>query len=70
MTKRRLLTMAVILTVLGSVVAIRTVAPATSVTTTPQSASMSVDELQRKIDVRSLPELEIRDLYMEGATLK
>jgi hypothetical protein len=43
--------------------AIKTLAPITPAFTTPHSASMDIDELQRKIDMRTLPELEIHELY-------
>jgi hypothetical protein len=37
--------------------------PATLTAADPLSATISVDELYRHVDMRSLPELEIRDLY-------
>jgi hypothetical protein len=62
MTKLTLLT-AMMAAAMVTVGAIKALAPVTSAITTPQSASMDIEELQRKIDVRSLPELEIHDLY-------
>ena len=41
--------------------ALKALAPAKLATTTPQSASMSIEELHRQVDVRSLPVLEVKD---------
>ena len=57
------LTMAIILTAAGAASAVKSLAPGLQATAFPQPATISIDEVQRQVDTRSLPELEIETLY-------
>jgi hypothetical protein len=54
MTRLTLLT-AVMAAAMVTIGAIKALAPVPSAITPPQSASMDIEEVQRKIDVQSLP---------------
>jgi hypothetical protein len=62
MTRLTLLT-AMIAAAMVTVGAIKALAPVPSAITPPQSASIDIEEVQRKIDVQSLPKLEIHDPF-------
>ena len=62
---RTLVLLSVVMTVAAAGVA-SAIKPLTSVTVaapSPQHVTISIEELQRQIDARLLPELEISDLY-------
>jgi hypothetical protein len=48
---------------LGAAAATKSLTPATPATVVPQAAAISIDEIHRLVDLRSLPELEISDFY-------
>jgi hypothetical protein len=58
-----LLTVVVILIAAGGASAIKSLSSATLVATSPRTVTISIDGLHRQVDARSLPELEIKDLY-------
>jgi hypothetical protein len=62
MTKLTLVT-AMMVAAIVTVGAIKALTPVRSPITTPQSASTSIEELQRKIDVQSLPVMEVKEPY-------
>jgi hypothetical protein len=62
MRKLALLTAMMTLVASGTGTAIKAFAPA-RLATSPPPVTMSIEELHRQVDVRSLPELEIENLY-------
>ena len=60
MRRSAFLIWAVALAVLGIVTAVKTVAPAPP---TPPKATISIQDLHRQMDAKSLPQLEIESLY-------
>ena len=63
MRTRVLLAAVMMLTALGAALAIKSLTPHTLAAAAPQSVTISIDGLHRQIDPRSLPELEMKDLY-------
>jgi len=60
METRVLLAAVMTLTALGAALAIKSFTPDTLPVAAPQPVMISIDGLHRQVDVRSLPELEIR----------
>jgi len=62
---KRLAFLTAVITVIafGTAWAFKVVAPDTLPAAEPQPVTISVDEFHRHVDMRSLPELEIHDLY-------
>jgi hypothetical protein len=63
MRKLALLASVIILTPLGLAAAVKSLTPDMPESTAPGAATISIDEIHRQVNVRSLPELEITDLY-------
>ena len=63
MRTRVLLAAVMMLTALGAALVIKSLTPHTLAAATPQSVMISIDGLHRQVNVKSLPELEINDLY-------
>ena len=57
------LTAAMLLTAAGAALAIGSLAPAKRATASLQSITISIQELHRQVNVRSLPETAIASLY-------
>jgi len=51
------------LTALGAALAIKSFTPDMLAVAAPQPVMISIDGLHRQVDMRSLPELEIKDPY-------
>jgi hypothetical protein len=62
---KRLAFLTAVITVIafGTASAFKVVVPGTPTAAEPPPVTISVDELHRHVDMRSLPELEIHDLY-------
>ncbi len=58
-----LLAAAMMLTVVTAALAIKSLTPHTPAVPAPQPVTISIDELQRQVDARSLPEPEIKDPF-------
>jgi len=58
-----LLTAVMILIAAGAASAIKSLPSATLAGASPQTVTISIDGLHRQVDAKSLPELEIKDLY-------
>jgi len=58
-----LLAAAMMLTVVGAALAIKSLTPDAPAVPTAQPVTISIDELQRQVDARSLPEPEIKDPF-------
>ena len=63
MRTRVLLAAVMMLTALGAALAIKSFTPDTLAVAAPQPVMISIDGLHRQVDVRSLPELKIKDPY-------
>jgi hypothetical protein len=63
MRKLALLASVIILTPLGLAAAVKSLTPDMPASAAPGTATISIDEIHRQVNVRSLPELEITDLY-------
>jgi hypothetical protein len=63
MRKLALLASVIILTPLGLAAAVKSLTPDMPASAPPGAATISIDEIHRQVNVRSLPELEITDLY-------
>ena len=64
MRKLALLASVIILTPVGLAAAVKSLTPDMPASAAPGAATIiSIDEIHRQVNVRSLPELEITDLY-------
>jgi len=63
MRKLALLAAVTILTALGSTIAIKSAVPPAANASTPENTMISVEEIQRLLDVGSLPVLEVKEPF-------